>query len=786
MLYGYSPSPTSTAALRSASATPFATTATDIASLDASELLWRALNPAGWPSIRISIPLASIIVLPTQGHTMMPADLRKLSVKTSRLLLPRLKPLFYLFKVVVLPQAATATALYALLLYLLKDADLLDAQRNRLGRGDPAPAGADDQPGIATLDGAGHGLAGNLGVHMLPCSHACDIDILATSRQGRFVLSVGLDNSLCLWRFERGEEINGTREMLVAQSVVGADAVVLAAFDVEESMVAVLTRDGTAQVWQLPDDGPAQAVPSSSVSGHSGIIRLSFKERSDGEEDPFTAKADARSSGPVLHLTMRDGSTVELPIPGTSSTSATTCETKGGGTLSRLLKVETAGSESITAVVDAQGGVLIQSENRNGTPRVTISATSGNEDDQVTALAIATVDSHTFHAVGHRSGAVEIVDELGQVVVERSSFESRPIKHVWLVPGTSKCSGCRCSLAEGMFLLAATSVKVHVLRVSPRGLPVCRCSQTRRRASSVDGSASLIGSTRPSPQKSGSLVVPPNAAHSPDASPARTPGLAPPVSNGEFPLSSHGTRRLSTMQRDDFFGMRPPSPLDKHSTGMLKSPSYGSTTTSASTGWNELELTSLGAVRILNGGAVLLDNTLVGLRKSGAGIDDAVWQVWALDLTSCWNGNSLTPTVAPLHWLVQRTLRLPAEMSMRDRRAERLLSLSGRATFSSSPGLGGGASSPVPTYEGLGYVSVGPLVKRDNRSFIAAFGNRLGVVTLPPRELAKGPAAGIASALSTPRAGGLASMRNTPPSALGQGPPPSRKAESIVKSAKTD
>ena len=100
------------------------------------ERLWRALNPEGWPSVRVMVPAASIVVLPRTGHRMLPGDIRKLSLSTSRLLLPRLKPLFYLFKVVVLPQAVTATALYALLLYLLKDSELLDAQRDRIDRGD--------------------------------------------------------------------------------------------------------------------------------------------------------------------------------------------------------------------------------------------------------------------------------------------------------------------------------------------------------------------------------------------------------------------------------------------------------------------------------------------------------------------------------------------------------------------------------------------------------------------------------------------------------------------------
>jgi hypothetical protein len=97
----------------------------------ATQHVWRTFNPENRPRIALVTTSPSTIVLPTVGHAVTPHELRRLSVPSSRLWLPRFKPVFYLFKVVFLPQWLTAFILYVVLLYLLKDAQLLDAQRDR-------------------------------------------------------------------------------------------------------------------------------------------------------------------------------------------------------------------------------------------------------------------------------------------------------------------------------------------------------------------------------------------------------------------------------------------------------------------------------------------------------------------------------------------------------------------------------------------------------------------------------------------------------------------------------
>ncbi|GHJ85237.1 hypothetical protein NliqN6_1639 [Naganishia liquefaciens] len=92
---------------------------------------WQALNPQHHRFV-------DICLLPTRTYILASADIK---LKPSQLigslkalrrpLMPRIKPIFYLLKIVVLPQLLTAFILWLILRFLLKDAELLDAQRER-------------------------------------------------------------------------------------------------------------------------------------------------------------------------------------------------------------------------------------------------------------------------------------------------------------------------------------------------------------------------------------------------------------------------------------------------------------------------------------------------------------------------------------------------------------------------------------------------------------------------------------------------------------------------------
>lgn len=93
--------------------------------------IWNGMNPNHRNSIDICLLPTRAYILSSPGIKVQPSQLIGSLKAMNRPMLPQVKPVFYLLKIVVLPQAATAFLLWLVLLFLLKDADLLDAQRER-------------------------------------------------------------------------------------------------------------------------------------------------------------------------------------------------------------------------------------------------------------------------------------------------------------------------------------------------------------------------------------------------------------------------------------------------------------------------------------------------------------------------------------------------------------------------------------------------------------------------------------------------------------------------------
>jgi hypothetical protein len=759
--------------------------------MSASEGLWRALNPAGWPFVRLVIPTASIIVLPTSGHSVSPLDVLHLAGPVRRRL-PRLKPFFYLFKVVVLPQALTAGSLWALLAYLLKDADLLDAQRNRGGRGDKTTS---KERSIARGQGAETStIALRLRVDMLPCGHASDIESIAASRTGGIAISFSIDDSISLWRFGTSPG-TGTREIL--RTTVPVSNFVACAISPDEAFAAVATSDGLIQMWRLQDDGPAKPLKPVQlrIRAQTRVVELELEaERQDSSTDPFRPDGHVTSSGatdvrdtlPTILALCSDACVISVnrltrqkhvvTFAEEGSRSAFTSSDAAHG-----MAVITTGAyeETLYRASDNWEPTSLQSHRPPGDLCTTVSplrSLPGYHDDQLLA-------------VGRTSGLVEVFDATGSLIAAVGpSQDMAQIEKVDIAsPAFSRCTGCNVTCDEGFYVIStSTEQKVFIDRIIPPHTLVCRCSPPRR---SFDEQARLsIGMGSPS-KSAESLVVPPSAARakiSPSTSPRRSPSLLPPTSNGEFPLSSHGTRKLSAYQSHDSLMA---TPTANGSLGLFVNEPNGDIGNGtngqvASPDWSDMEVFPLGAVTAPDGNWIVVDNTVLGLRRSSPGIGHEQWQVWAIDLTAPYNGSTLNVETVPLVELEESTRdALFASLQYEDertssnaQRTERLLSLSGRATF---PPIRGSLS--VPTYPNLAYIEIGSFHPKGDNSFIAGFGNQVGVFTLQKREKVEHDTGHYGlGAMMTPRsrlnstsAGVVDGKR--PAMMLGLTPPPPRK-----------
>ena len=779
------------------SSSPFATSKEALANMTKHELLWRAINPQNWPSVRVTISAASIIIIPSPRNSISPKDILRLAEPVSRAAwIPQIKKLLYLAKVLILPQALTAGSLWLLLRFLLKDADLLDAQRDRLGRGEEASFDERRaQDGVISL-------AARSRVHMLPCGHACDIEQIATSRDGSTVVTVGLDNSIALWRF--GDVAGtGTREMLKLAEFMRGSAVVAVAICSEGRYVAAAIRQGYLQIWRIGQNDASKALPPNMLRQHSNrgrLVGIEFESNSRIQDDPFQAPAPQAgtfaNSPPRLIVVYADGTILAVSDPESVHILRDSADS---GTRTLLLRTDDEDDMALLTVGDHGQSLIRKSDQWRSTPFESHSV-PGDRITAVSAVRHHGQDAGLI-AIGRQSGLVEIFDasngELAGSIGQSQHLDG--ISRVDLAsPPVSRCTGCGTMSDLGFIVVSSSGDQVYVDRVLPPNTLVCRCPNSRR---SLDETA-----TRPylarSPSDTGpmrtrssdSLVVPPcssRARLSPSSSPRRSPSLLPPTSNGEFPLSFHGTRKLSAYQPYD--SSNTTTPTSAHNTKMPTAatsvgyvPDGSTSSNQQAVGWTDMEVVPLGSVLASSGTWSIVNDTIIGLRRSSAGIGHDQWQIWTIDLSSPYNGLTLNVDTASLASLEEETRYALFEnmtddhggISTSTQRAERLHSISGRATFPSVRG-----SFSVPTFPTLAYVDIRTLAPKGDDSVVVGFGNQLGVITLPPRKqvreqtgnqgLTLGP-----SVQRTPRSrlGSSSGMdRRVMSTALGLTPPPPRK-----------
>ncbi|KAL0947479.1 hypothetical protein HGRIS_013584 [Hohenbuehelia grisea] len=164
---------------------------------DPAFAIWNTLNPNGDPLLHLRIESPAMATLKgginhkssVAGDSSTRADGRKTAKSSKSRVVPSLSSILWLLKIVVFPITATTGALYGLLLYLLKDAELLDAQRNR-AESDGSTDGAD--PAQISLDKWVRFLA-------LPRGMKADIVHVSASLDGRLVVTSSIQNEVVIW-----------------------------------------------------------------------------------------------------------------------------------------------------------------------------------------------------------------------------------------------------------------------------------------------------------------------------------------------------------------------------------------------------------------------------------------------------------------------------------------------------------------------------------------------------------------------------------------------------------
>lgn len=201
--------------------------------------LWKTFipeKPAETEMLHLRIEQPLVVTLIPDNSTIQPNYTHRTSfLRTFRLVV-------WLLKIMVLPIAATTGLLWLLLLYLLKNADLLEAQKHH-----PDSDAVEEKEGVKSLEG-------RISFSTLPRAFSSDVELIASSRDGHIVASVGLHNEITVWNLKTQTHTSiDARNLLLRDASSSYASPTLTSIAVEDNgeHFAVGTGTGIIAVWRI-------------------------------------------------------------------------------------------------------------------------------------------------------------------------------------------------------------------------------------------------------------------------------------------------------------------------------------------------------------------------------------------------------------------------------------------------------------------------------------------------------------------------------------------------------
>ncbi|KAJ4475754.1 sterol regulatory element binding protein cleavage-activating protein [Lentinula aciculospora] len=244
--------------------------------------IWKLFNP--------NDAVLHLQIEPATFLTFRPnADHHPNSSSEHRNLARTLRSVVWLLKIMLLPIAATTFLLWLLCLYLLKDAELLDAQQNRA----EAPSFLSKEDPSA--------LERHVSFSTLPRAFSSDVELIATSTDGRVAVSVGLHNEVIIWRTDSARHFSIDVSDILLRSPSSSSAqstLTIVAMDDNGDYCAVGTGAGVIAVWEIRNDNirslPHLSLPDSSA----GVVEMKFVPNPTRARE--SCSPTSNSTSPVL------------------------------------------------------------------------------------------------------------------------------------------------------------------------------------------------------------------------------------------------------------------------------------------------------------------------------------------------------------------------------------------------------------------------------------------------------------------------------------------------------
>lgn len=534
------------------------------------------------------------------------------------------RPTAWVVKIIAIPTFVTTTLLYGLLLYLLKDAELLEAQRNRVESSSPATE--DTTPPVD----------GSVSFTALPRAFATDIDLVGASKDGSIIATVGLQSEFVVWRKDTRTYLTvDTSDILLGSSGSTPSASsALTAIAVSDSgtYVAVGTAAGVIGVWCIGQNR-IQAFPSLMVDNLSSVAQIRFAQTSAATTSISTPK---RPNGTMLdrvviaelaaglYATYDNGVAVKWSLGTHAAPTYIRPSRSTSVAKSMLLRVHADDRLLMGFALDDGMLELCELNRPDGILPPDCCILAGNPADLVAMADVCKVElegePHIVIGAATHAGVVSLWD--GKTGERMAILDDAygPISNLRITPVPMKrCSTCREMPVESFSICFSVGQVVLFYRAY-LSLPTRKCScpvNQPKLISSVVGRKSRSGSVA-------STVGPSSGTASPVLSRSRPPLSASTAfeASGMYPVSGHGvhSRRASDKRLEPFSeadendGRSPVGPQDVP---------IPATTTSAfltpgqqpSSLWENLIVTPTAEATFERGSWDVMNNRIVGIRR---------------------------------------------------------------------------------------------------------------------------------------------------------------------------
>ncbi|KAI0684149.1 sterol-sensing domain of SREBP cleavage-activation-domain-containing protein [Cytidiella melzeri] len=596
--------------------------------------VWQTLNPANHDLVHLRIESPAVVVLDSgenrnedrssERQPMLEYD-KAYRSRWSRLWHRTSRPLTWAFNIIIVPTFVTTLALYGLLLYLLKDAELLEAQRNRRETGTPEtddliPA-VEDPVSFTTL----------------PRAFATDVDLIAASADGSVVATVGLQNEFVLWRMDtKAYSAVDTSGLLLGSSGSSpTPASTLTAIGIHDAglYVAAGTGTGVVAIWSVGLNH-IQSLPHLNADTFSAVTHIHFVSHSpvlNGRATPRrqsgarrTPEGDSVEPPGLLYVTYENGAVIKWDISSSVAPAYIKPSRAASVVKSMLLPVQADGRLIIGFCLEDGSLELCDADKANGLLAYDTSILAGNPADLVDKVHICCVDleGETRVVVGAatQAGVVSVWDAGTGECMRILDEPFGPISNMRIMPVPMKrCPICR-ELPPESFTLCFSFGQVVLFYRAYLGLP------TTRRCSCPISQTTVVSSVLSRRSRSSSVASVNNSPGSSSPAIVRSRMSSFSSSTGYdstslFPVSVHGShlrrasdkRNLDTyipVEADEMEGRQPVGPQDPPNGTPKLSPGGKSTSL-----WENLVVTCIADATFERGSWDVANNKIIGIRR---------------------------------------------------------------------------------------------------------------------------------------------------------------------------